>query len=408
MADIEHVAVDEVESEGIFIRPASRKQKAKAAAPDVRNAQTLLTQKFEPIRWAIQDMVPEGVSLLVGPPKVGKSWLTLQFAIAIANGSNIWNGRQAEAAGDVLMLCLEDNDRRIQSRIQKLRAAGADMQVYRGEVTSVKAPDVSRLHFATEWPRMDKGGLEHLSNWLTEHPQTRVVIIDTLGRFRAPESGRGTAYQADYEVGADLKRLSDKHKVAIVLVHHTRKMAASDALDTVSGTQGLTGSVDAILVLKRERGQMDAALYITGRDIEHEEDYALKFNPELCTWSALGSVHEARRTRERQEILDFIAKNGPSKPKDIADGIGKKGDAVRQLLRKLIAENDLRIEDGKYSLIHSYDHSSHTDHSSHSDNGNHSPTVTGVTAVTPVTVVTAVTAPCTSAEYRAARDGGGR
>jgi AAA domain len=399
-AGIEALAERELDSSQ-FIPRTNKARKLTMPAPFVQNAGELLTKHFDPIRWAINGMVPEGVALLVGPPKVGKSWLTLQFAIAISNGSNVWNGRAAEVAGEVLMLCLEDNDRRIQSRVKKLRAAGADIRIHKGSVEAVTAPDVSRLHFATDWPRMDKGGLEHLDTWLAAHPNTRMVIIDTLGRFRPPESGRGSAYQSDYAIGAALKPIADRHNVAIVLVHHTRKMAASDALDTVSGTQGLTGSVDAILVLKRERGQMDAALYVTGRDIEHEEDYALKFDARSCTWSALGTVHEATRTRERQQIIDFISRNGPSKPKDIAEGVGKKGPAVRRLLQKLFAEKDIRLEDGRYSLIHTSSNSGNKSHEGHSGDDGDTP----VTFVTPVTDVTGVTTPCTAADYRAARDG---
>jgi AAA domain len=387
-AEIARLAEEEIEAEMHgFIRPLRGKRNEQPASivPFVQRADELLLKEFEPIRWAIQDMIPEGVSLLVGPPKVGKSWLTLQFAIAITSGSQVWNGRSRESAGDVLMLGLEDNDRRLQSRIKKLRAAEARIEVTKYEVKSVHVPDVSRLHFATEWPRMDKGGLDHLDDWLGKHPQARMVIIDTLGRFRPPENGRGSAYQSDYAIGAALKPLADRHRVALVLVHHTRKMSATDVLDTVSGTQGLTGSVDALLLLRRERGQMDAALYVTGRDIEHEEDYALQFHPQSCTWSALGRVHEVAITRERQEILDFIGKNGPSKPKDIAEGIGKKGAAIRRLLQKLFADNAVKVEDGKYSLIHSSGNSGNNGKRGHSGDS-------GDTDVTPVTVVTAVTA----------------
>jgi len=399
-AHVEQIAAEEIEAETRFIRPVKPRTKV-GAAPVIQVASELLLRKFDPIRWAVLDMVPEGVSLLVGPPKVGKSWLTLQFAMAICNGSPIWNGRRAEVPGDVLMLGLEDNDRRMQSRIAKLRASGAEMDIVRDSVTAVRAPDVSRLHFATEWPRMDKGGLDHLDHWLAEHPQARMVIIDTLGRFRPPETGKGNAYATDYAIGAALKPIADRHNVALMLVHHTRKMAAVDVLDTVSGTQGLTGSVDALLLLRRERGQMDAALYVTGRDIEHEEDYALQFHSASCTWSALGTVHEATRTRERQAILDFIAKNGPSKPKDIAEGLGKKGAAVRRLLQKLFADQELRIEEGRYSLISDYGNGGNK---SNSGDDGHSG-VTSDTTVTTVTPVTAVTAPSPANEYAARRGG---
>lgn len=386
-ARIEAIAAAELDAETRFVRPDGRKR-LKGIAPTIQRADELLKRKFDPIRWAIRDMLPEGVSMLVGPPKVGKSWLTLQFAIAVSDGSAIWKGRLSETGGEVLLLGLEDNDRRMQSRIAKLRAANADMTFTR-DGTTVRAPDVSRLHYATEWPRMDAGGLDHLTRWLSDHPSARMVIIDTLGRFRPPETGRGSAYQTDYAIGAALKPIADQHNVAIVLVHHTRKMAASDVLDTVSGTQGLTGSVDALLLLRRERGQLDAALYVTGRDIEREEDYALQFHAESCTWSALGTVREATRTRERQEIIDFISKNGPSKPKDIAEGLGKKGAAVRRLLQKMFAEADVYIEGGRYALIHSYGNSGNQSNKGHAgDSGD-----TSVTPATAVPSVTGVTAP---------------
>jgi hypothetical protein len=236
---------------------------------------------------------------------------------------------------------------------------------------------------------MHEGGMQQLDTWLTEHPETRLVVIDTLGRFRPPDTGRGSAYGTDYAIGSALKPLADRHHVAIVLVHHTRKMAASDVLDTVSGTQGLTGSVDALLLLRRERGQMDAALYVTGRDIEREEDYALQFDQRSCTWSALGRTSEVARTRERQQILDFLQTNGPSAPKDIAAGLGKKGPAIRRLLQKLFAEQQVRIESGRYSLIHTYGNGGNG--SDKGDSGDSGDVVTPVTGVTGVTAVTGVT-----------------
>jgi RecA-family ATPase len=320
-----------------FVRPAGRRTKA-PIAPIVQRASDLLEKHFPPIRWAIRDILPEGVSLLVGAPKIGKSWLALQFAIAISSGTSLWTGRDPETTGGVLFLGLEDNDRRMQSRIVKL--------------CRQEAFDLSHLHFATEWPRMDQGGCVQLENWLSEQRDTRLVIIDTLGRFRPPDTGRGSAYQADYRVGAELKGIADNYSVAILLAHHTRKQEAADVLDTVSGTQGLTGSVDALMMLRRERGEMDAAFFVTGRDIEHEQDYALQFNSDTCTWSSSGTVHVARMHLQRQRILDFIERNGPSKPCDIAEGLGKKPTTTRRLLQKMFADGEVRVESNRYCLIH--------------------------------------------------------
>jgi hypothetical protein len=313
---------------------AEKYTRRKSSAPVVLNAEDLMARKFAPQRWAIHGLLPEGVTLLVGAPKVGKSWLALQFAMAIADAAPLWNGRAPEIQGRVLLLALEDNERRMQTRLAKIKTANTVL-----------------LSYATEWPRMDNGGLDHLAHWLDENAgATRLVVIDTLGRFRPPDTGRGSAYAQDYEVGAELKRIADKYKIAILLLHHTRKAIAADVLDSVSGTQGLTGSVDALLILRRERGQMDAALYVTGRDIEHEEDYALKFDSASCTWSALGRVHEVQRSRERQRIIEFLTKNGPSKPKDIAEGLGKNGSTTRVILKRMLGEGALRIENSLYTL----------------------------------------------------------
>ena len=385
-----------------FIRP-DHKRKNVGPKPNIQRADDLLKKFFDPISWAVRDLVPEGVSLLVGAPKVGKSWLALQFGIAISSGLPIWNGREPEIAGDVLVMGLEDNDRRMQSRIGKLRGSQSE---YTDGGMPLSAPDVSRLHFATEWPRMDKGGLDHLKDWLLATPDARLVIIDTLGRFRAPDSGRGSAYQSDYEIGAQLKPIADSHNVAIVLLHHTRKQESSDVLDSVSGTQGLTGSVDALLMLRRERGQLDAALYVTGRDIEHEQDYALQFNSDECTWSSIGTVHEAKLTRERSQLLEFLNLHGPSTPKDIAEGIGKRRDSTRKLLQRMFAAGELSHDAGLYSgfsplLLR---HGSHSSHSSHDDHGGHGIDETGVTPVTPVTGGTGVSGSSANA-YRKAKDG---
>lgn len=322
----------------------NKKNKDIGPAPNVQRADELLKKSFDPVRWAVKDIVPQGVTLLVGAPKVGKSWFALQCAIAISSGRPLWKGRDAEVVGDVLLMGLEDNDRRMQSRIAKLRAPKPDC----AGGTPFAAPDVSRLHFATEWPRMDKGGLEYLDEWLTKNPGTRLVVIDTLARFRTADNGRASAYQSDYEIGARLKPIADAHNVAIVLLHHTRKQEASDVLDSISGTQGLTGSVDAVLILRRERGRFDAALYVTGRDIDREQDYALQFNADHCAWSSMGTVHEATMTRERVDILQFLKSAGPSKPKAIAEGVSKNGPATRRLLQKMFAAGDLHVESGLY------------------------------------------------------------
>src|SRR5437762_14174510 len=105
---------------------------------------------------------------------------------------------------------------------------------------------------------------------MIDHPTMRLVVIDTWSKVAPKPKTKQTQYQDDYDAITPLKALADKYNVAIVAIHHLRKTAseANDVLDEVSGSVGLTGAVDGFLVLKRERGQFDATLHVTGRDIE--------------------------------------------------------------------------------------------------------------------------------------------
>ena len=128
------------------------------------------------------------------------------------------------------------------------------------------------------------------------------MVIDTLARVRPRRRPGADLYEEDAALGAQLQALAIKHSVALVMVHHVRKALADDFLDTVSGSTGLTGVADAVLVLTRQRGEADAVLHVTGRDIE-EASHALQFDPQRGLWSLLGSAEVYALTKERQTIL---------------------------------------------------------------------------------------------------------
>lgn len=324
-----------------WINPAETRGKARkvAARPRIQRASDLMAREFQPVKWAIRDLLPEGVGLLVGPPKIGKSWLSLQLAVSISAGLPVWAGREPEQPGEVLMLALEDHDRRLQKRFQKMMSSRTTYEQDGPSVIDWKAktPDVSGIHFATEWASMGEGGIEELDAWLAEHPDARLVIIDTLGRFKGRTDARRSAYELDYEVGAKLKPIADKYGVAILMLHHNRKQKSDDPLESVSGTQGLAGSVDSLLILTRLRGSPDAGLYVTGRDIEREEEYRLLFDSETCAWRAGSktSAGAAARSPEQAALLDFLAENGASSVNVIAEAVGRPESAVRAALSVL-------------------------------------------------------------------------
>ena len=196
-------------------------------------------------RWAVTDILPAGMSVLAGKPKLGKSWLALLLALAIAQGG-VTLGTAVDL-GSVLYLALEDTRRRLKARLEKLLSRQES-----------KAPDI--LHAATSWPRQDKGGIYALAEWLDDHKDARLVVIDTWAKFRPVKARGRDSYEEDYEHASEVKALADKFGVAVLVLNICRKMEASDPIDSVSGTNGLTGCADALLVMRRERGQHDAAL----------------------------------------------------------------------------------------------------------------------------------------------------
>lgn len=304
--------------------------------PVVRSAAELLRRDFKPVQWALRGILPEGVTILSGDPKVGKSWLVYQACVAIATGKPLWPGSQPEIQGDALMLALEDNDRRLRRRLDKL-------QFFTGR------DDVSRLHYATEWPRAE-AGVEEIARWLREHPQARIVVIDTISAFRDPEPNRNkSAYANDYSVGEMLKPLAKEFSVAIVIVMHNRKQSADDVMQKVSGTQGMTGSVDNVLVLERGRGDMDGALHVDGRDIEEPRQLGLRHENGL--WRLLGDVEDIQRSRGRQMVLQALESVGnAASAKQIHEAMDgtQKFSAVKMMLSRMVKDGEIQNLAGTY------------------------------------------------------------
>ncbi len=222
----------------------------------------------------IDGIIPIGLSILAGAPKKGKSWMALGMALAVASDSYAL-GKIKVKRGEAFYLGLEDSERRLQNRLKKL---GDDIP--------------ATLHTATRMFPTHEGGLEQLRAWLKEHPECRLLIIDTAARIRPPQSKNPNIYAEDIAFGSQIQELAFEFDIAIVLVSHVRKALADDPLETVQGSMGYTGVADAVLVLQRERRSKEGVLHITGRDIE-ERALTLQFRPKEGTWVVLGELEEA-------------------------------------------------------------------------------------------------------------------
>lgn len=225
---------------------------------------------FPEPRYAVPGVLAEGLNLLAGAPKLGKSWFALNVAAAVAYGGHALDKISVEQ-GEALYLALEDPPRRLQRRLRLILG---------GE----PAPD--GLYIETEWEQLLEGGCDHLDAWLGAHPDCRLAVVDVFAKVRGISNGNVNQYEADYAAMATLKTVADAHGVANLVVHHTRKASADDYVDSVSGTHGLAAAADAVLVLSRSRGSADAKLHVTGRDIE-EAEYAMQFNPAEGSWALL-------------------------------------------------------------------------------------------------------------------------
>jgi len=303
-------------------------------------AEELMAKVFPEPKWIVPGVLPEGATILAGSPKTGKSWMALGIGVAVASGGTALGGKLVEQ-GSVLYLALEDNPRRLQGRLKKVLA---------GE----KPP--RNLVLTDRWPRLGEGGLEAIEAWLISHSDARLVIVDTLEKIRPKGAGRNVNRE-DYEAVEPLLSLAAKYNVAVFVVHHLRKGSADDPLDEVSGSHGLTGGVDGVLVLKRERGRADAFLYVTGRDIEQERELALSWDGGTAAWRIAGDAEEYRGSKERTEIVECLSSaQGPMGPKEVSDALGKGYNPTKQLLWKMSNDGDLRsVGNGKYVVTGNFD-----------------------------------------------------
>ena len=227
-------------------------------------ARELMEKEFPPRVELIEGMLGPGLYILAGAPKIGKSWLVLQIAHHISTGTPLWDRRVSRHA--VLYLCLEDTLQRIQSRL---------LTICDGETGDVT--------FSIEAGILGDGFEKQLIAYLRSHADTKVVIVDTLAKVRGTVSS-SNVYSSDYAAMNVFKHLADTFKIALILVHHTRKQDAEDAMQKISGTNGLMGCADGAMVLEKpDRSAQQAILTMTGRDFE-DQTFRLRQNRETMCW----------------------------------------------------------------------------------------------------------------------------
>ena len=214
------------------------------------DGESLMSLPLTPLNFVVDTLLSQGLHILAGSPKVGKSWLALWLSVMVAKGEPVWG--MSVKQGTTLYLCLEDSTLRIQNRLF--------------EITE-DAP--ANVHFTTQSDILGKGLEEQFRTFLDEHPDTVLVIIDTLQMVRPV---RDATYANDYRDLSALKQIADAHGIAILLIHHLRKESADDVFNRISGTTAISGAVDSSFTLVEERrgSGMGAVMRYTMQDKKTE------------------------------------------------------------------------------------------------------------------------------------------
>jgi hypothetical protein len=310
----------------------------------VRDGAWLDGQDFPPLAYNVPGLMPAGFGIIAGPPKLGKSLLVLEWLLGSAIGGVALSTVRVGAARDVLYFALEDGDRRLQARCRLLLGDGY--------------PIPGRFRYITAVPPGEL--LAVLDHALGRYPETKIVVIDTLAKVMPLPFQGETAYQRDYRVAVALKRRADDRPgLTVVANHHTRKAQADDFIDSVSGTHGLAGAADTIIVVARARGQEDGVLRVTGRDVT-EAAYAVRFRYPF--WQLDGAdLGEARANVWRRaelgalgdrsaEIIEFIRQHKDGvRTKEVREKFGRTADVY--LARLCDSGKITRLKRGLYVSV---------------------------------------------------------
>jgi hypothetical protein len=304
----------------------------------VQRSSELMTKTLPRQKWAVEGLIPEGYAVLAGGKSVGKSWLALNLALAVAMGEKALGTIPTEQ-GTVLYLSLEDDERMVQERVGMLLGERA-------------APYELALVYAE--PDLGNTLLEKLETWLAENHDTRLVLIDLYAKVKPPSKGHKDRYQEEYEFADSLQTLAQEANVPIVLLTHTNQQSEEQLDDTfhgIGGTNGLLAPARAMLKLSRKRFQRTMTLRVSGKGIK-EQEYTLQPDEQ---WRIIlkDEPPKASLSMERQQIIDVLtgATRGYT-PAEVAKKIGKDDNNVRQLMNKMLANAQLsKDNEGGYWVV---------------------------------------------------------
>jgi hypothetical protein len=305
-------------------------------------ARELKDMNIQEAKWLVEDIIPKGLTLLAGKPKVGKSYFLLNLALALSAGEKAFNIISTEPS-KVLYLGLEEPTIRTKSRIESILDDGEWSE---------------NLHIfgLGTWLKSDDGGHDHLELWMKEHPDTKLIIIDTLAKWKSPKKkSNRTEYEEEYQSVEKLHTFAGKHDVAVIVAHHARKTKADDIFDEIIGGSGLQAAVDTLTVLSHnKKDSISSRIYnYRGRDIG-EGNMVFKFeeNGRMILSDENASDYN-KESVQRRIIQDCIESHGSIKRGDLVDILSRNkqvGKGVDVILRKMVDTGRIeKLGTGKYA-----------------------------------------------------------
>lgn len=320
--------------------PVSEKPERKQG--EIMTDEELRILELQEPKEVVAGILHEGAYMLVAKPKIGKTWMALQLAQAIAHGGFALNKVRCKAGG-VIYCAFEDGKFRMKKRLRKL------------DTSNYQDMSTANIRWIFDVPMSVSQNPIQMIKILEEQvrllPQScALIVLDTLARVNPPRKGRGNDYQQDYDLIAQYGEFARNNHLCVLMIHHKRKMSSDDPFDEVSGTLGLQGAADGIAVISRNRGQHEAKLTVTGRDVQ-EAEFTMQFDKNSCVWEIVSENDVIAGSDERQELLEMMKEAFPqgANPRMVRDMKGGSLDAIRQLMYRMSRQGQLRrLESGLY------------------------------------------------------------
>jgi RecA-family ATPase len=303
------------------------------------SAPQLMDADLGELQFAVPGLFPHGVNLLAGPPKTGKSLMSLNMALSIATGEDAFGQIPVEQGG------LEDGPRRMRDRLDKMGVS--------------QLPD--SLEFTFDWEKFGEGDKNSGSEGLLrdvlaarqrQGTDYRLIVVDTFAKLREKANASANAYYDDYDAVQDFRDVAYSLNAALMVVHHTNKLGASeDPYMRVSGSTGITANVDTVAVLERQRIEHTAELHVSGRDIEGHK-LGMAFNPDDLSWSVEGTAQTFQMGDTRQAIYDVLEEaDDPKGPSWVSERVDVKDDTVRKEMGRMVDADQLaKVGRGQYQV----------------------------------------------------------